>query len=433
MNSEPTQQNGSKPDLSPREQHERIETLDILRGFAIFGILVVNMGIFAYPFLGYQIMGGSPWDDTVNSIAENLIRFFAEGKFYSIFSMLFGAGIVLQFTRAESRGVKFKPYYLRRMSVLLIIGLFHALLFWMGDILALYAFCGFALLLFLKRKPRTLIIWIVIFLLIPILLVAGLFGLMSLAETATDAAEDIEQQLEGQKAFATWLIDGAYAAYRDGTIGQIFIFRAIEYAIVLLSGIFWFPNVFAMMLIGVYAMKTGMLTRMLDDRMLTVRLFFICFVTGIVFNVLYAYSYAVMDPIRTNVWYVLMYVGIAIGAPSLAISYISGIVLLSHKAAWHKRLQSLAPVGKMALSNYLLHTIICTTLFYNYGFGLYGSVGPAAGFGIAILIFSMQIYLSPVWLRYFHYGPVEWLWRTLTYKKRQPFKRKAKDLSQTIA
>jgi len=423
MISTQSEQNKNTTQFLPRSAHERIEALDILRGVAILGILIVNMGVFAYPFLGYQIMGGTPWDDTTNKITEHLIRFFAEGKFYSLFSLLFGAGIMLQFQRAESRNVNFKPYYLRRIGILLIIGLLHALLFWMGDILTLYALCGFGLLLFINRKPKTILIWTVIFLMIPTIVVVAFYGLMQFVQSMPEFADDIDQQIEGQQAFASWLIEGAYAAYRDGTYGQIFAFRAIEFAIVLGSGIFWFPNVFAMMLIGIYAIKKDLINRMIVDKEFTLRIFKLFLIIGIPINGLFTVSYALMDPIRTNIWYVLTYFSFSFAGLTLSLAYISGIILLLRSERWQKRWKPLASVGRMALTNYLLQTVICTTLFYSYGFGLYGSVGPAVGLVITILIFSLQLNLSPVWLRYFHYGPVEWVWRSLTYKEVQPFRR----------
>lgn len=409
--------------LHPRSSTERIVALDILRGVAILGILLVNMGVFAYPFLGYQIMGGTPWDDTTNKITEHLIRFFAEGKFYSLFSLLFGVGIMLQFQRAESRNVNFKPFYLRRIGVLLIIGLLHALLFWMGDILTLYALCGVGLLLFINRKPKTILIWTVICLLLPTLFVGAIYGLMQLAQSVPEAAADMDQQIESQKAFATWLIEGAYNAYRDGTYGQIFTFRAIEFGIVMASGIFWFPNVFAMMLIGIYAVKKDLINKMIVDKEFTLRILKLFLIIGIPINGLYTVSFSLMDPIRMNVWYVLTYFSFSFAGLTLSLAYISGIILLLRSERWQKRWEAFSSVGRMALTNYLLQTVICTTLFYSYGFGLYGSVGPAAGLGITVLIFSLQLYISPVWLRYFHYGPVEWVWRSLTYKKLQQFRK----------
>jgi uncharacterized protein len=418
-----TMQNDTSSELHPRTSTERILTLDILRGVAIFGILLVNMGIFAYPFLGYQIMGGSPWDDTTSKITEHLIRFLAEGKFYSLFSLLFGIGIMLQYQRAESRNRRFTPYYLRRIGVLLIIGLLHALLLWMGDILTLYALCGFALLLFIHRKAKTILVWAVISLALPVLLVFGIFLLMQFAMSVPEAAAEIEQQVEGQRAFATWLIEGAYAAYRDGSFGEIFVFRAIEFGIVLASGIFWFPNVFAMMLIGFYMMKKDFLTRMLTDARFTRKLFLVFLLIGIPVNVLYAVSYALMDPIRTNIWYLVTYFTFGLSGMTLSLAYASGIILLLGPGRWQKFGNSLAAVGRMALTNYLMQSVICTTLFYSYGFGLYGSVGPAQGVGITILIFGLQLYISPRWLRHFHYGPIEWLWRSITYREIQPFKK----------
>ena len=163
------------PVLAPTQQVERIQIVDILRGFALFGILLVNMALFSRPFQSilFPADPSMPWYDRA---AEWLIHTLAEGKFYAMFSLLFGLGMVLLMERIQARGGRFVPLYVRRLLALLLIGLVHAFLIWPGDILILYALVGFPLILFRKARPRTLLIWAVILIAIPLLLTAASTG-----------------------------------------------------------------------------------------------------------------------------------------------------------------------------------------------------------------------------------------------------------------
>ncbi len=151
----PTAKPASVAALSPTALQERIALLDVLRGFAIFGILLFNMSFFSAPL--YLEMAGMEWGSGIGDRAtELLIRFFIQGKFYSLFAFLFGLGFAVQMLRAEAKGVRFGPLYRRRLLALLLIGLVHAYLIWMGDILTIYALLGFLLFFFRSRKPKTL-------------------------------------------------------------------------------------------------------------------------------------------------------------------------------------------------------------------------------------------------------------------------------------
>ncbi|MCS6962969.1 hypothetical protein [Thermoflexus sp.] len=183
---------GSKSSITPVQQAERIQIVDILRGFALFGILFVNMPAFSQPFqaLLFPMSPAALWYDHA---ARWLIHFLGEGKFYTLFSLLFGLGFTLQMERIESRGGRFVLFYLRRLLVLLGIGIVHAFLIWAGDILILYALLGLLLLLFRKAQPRTLLVWIILLIALPLLLNAAVTGLVAWGRTVPESAAQIEQ------------------------------------------------------------------------------------------------------------------------------------------------------------------------------------------------------------------------------------------------
>ena len=154
----------SQTSVGPVRPSQRFDIIDILRGCAIFGILLVNMEYFSNSFYA-MVIGEVEINSTLDQLARWIIAFFGEGKFYSTFSFLFGLGMALQLARAEEKGQRFVPFYLRRMFVLLLIGLVHAYMFWVGDILIMYSVLGTILLIFFRnRKPKTLLIWTIIFL-----------------------------------------------------------------------------------------------------------------------------------------------------------------------------------------------------------------------------------------------------------------------------
>src|SRR5688500_1977833 len=145
--------------LEPVEASARNETLDVLRGFALFGILLVNMALFSWPATYAVLTTEESWTTRADKIADWVVRFVAEGKFYPLFSFLFGWGMTVQMERAKSREGSFVRFFSRRLLVLLGIGLVHAFLIWEGDILMAYAVFGFLLLAFRNRRPRTLLLW----------------------------------------------------------------------------------------------------------------------------------------------------------------------------------------------------------------------------------------------------------------------------------
>ncbi len=417
--------NISTPLVTPVQQSERIQIVDVLRGFALFGILFVNMTIFSHPIQAIVLPADPslPWYDRA---ALWLIHALGEGKFYALFSMLFGLGLTLLMGRVEGRGGRFVPLYLRRLLVLLGIGLIHAFLIWMGDILVLYALLGFLLILFRKAKPRTLLIWVFVLLAIPILFNLAVTGLVVWGSSIPEAAPQIEQSFAQAEAAYQTDLARAYQGYASRNYLEVTAQRAYDYQTMGLSS-FWFLgfSVFAMFLLGIYFGKTGLFQNLESNQPFFRRMAVIGLTLGLAGNLLYATLVMPISRIYQTWTLWLANTAQMIGAPLLMLGYVSVFCLLALHPAWGKRIGLLAPVGQMALTNYLLQSIVCTLIFYGYGLGLFGQVGHAAGIGLTFVIYLLQIPFSHWWMKRFQYGPAEWLWRSLTYLKRQPLRKPA--------
>jgi uncharacterized protein len=415
-----------RPVPVPVQQAERIQLVDILRGFALFGILLVNMVIFTRPIqsIVLPIEPATPWFDYA---AEWLIHFLGEGKFYSLFSFLFGLGLTLQMTRIEGRGGRFVPLYARRLLILLGIGLVHAFLIWVGDILIIYALLGFVLLLFRKAKPRTLLIWIVILLLIPLLFNAAMTGLIALGRSVPEGAEQIDQTFVQVEAGYRTDVQRAYETYANGSFSEITAQRVYDYLNFSLTGTLFALgfNVLAMFLLGLYFGRPQIFQNLEANRPLFRKLLVWGLIVGLIGNAIYATLIMSVSRFEPSWALLLATISQGIGAPMLCLAYISAFALLTGIPLWHQRLKVLAPVGQMALTNYLFQSILCTLIFYGYGLGLFGKVGTALGIALTIVIYLLQIPVSHWWMKRFRYGPAEWLWRSLTYWQLQPMRRAA--------
>lgn len=410
--------------LGPTREGERIEILDVLRGFALFGILLVNLLVFNQVMMAAAVMS-LPDENMIDRIATWLIRWLAEGKFYSLFSLLFGLGFMLQMMRAEAKGRRFVPVYLRRSLILLVIGLLHAVFFWVGDILVVYAVLGVLLLLFRKMRPRALLIWAVVLLsLTTLLLIAGTL-LMDMGRQDPTIAAEIDAAFAQQRAAILDEAERAAAIYATGNFMEITAQRAPEFAEMWVTSIFIFPNVFAMFLIGAYFAKRGIFADLEGHRGLLRRLCLWGLGLGLPLNAVYATLFMSQGLSRMEPsWPLVAAIGCqSAGAPLLAVGYASGLALLWMQPTWQPRLHLLAPPGRMALTNYLLQSLIATFIFYGYGLGLFGQVGAATCIVLTIAIYTFNVALSHWWMRRFRFGPVEWLWRTLTYGQAQPMRR----------
>ena len=322
------------PVLAPTQQVERIQIVDILRGFALFGILLVNMALFSRPFQSilFPADPSMPWYDRA---AEWLIHTLAEGKFYAMFSLLFGLGMVLLMERIQARGGRFVPLYVRRLLALLLIGLVHAFLIWPGDILILYALVGFPLILFRKARPRTLLIWAVILIAIPLLLTAASTGMVALGRAVPEGAAQIDQAFAQTEARYLQDIARANRVYPDGNFLEITAQRVYDYGSMGLTSFFVLGfNVLAMFLIGAYFGKRRIFNDLAAHRPLFRKLLVVGLIVGLAGNALYATLIMPAARFEPTGSLALATVAQGIGAPLLSLAYISAICLLALRPAW---------------------------------------------------------------------------------------------------
>lgn len=402
----------------PVDERERIRALDALRGGALLGILMVNMAAFKGLSTLEQFPRPESLRATTDQIAYFVIQAFFTGKFYPIFALLFGLGFALQIQRLEARGIAPTTIMLRRLIVLLIIGALHGLFIWTGDVLFGYALCGLILLAVRGLSPNALLT-----------AVLALWGLqfvccLSCAGVAVWAAQLGEFQQEGSSDLFAAYVEQARQAYAQPNYWQAQRFRFTEWALMQVNMLLMMPNILMMFLLGLYFGKVGLFGQLKEHRRLLLWLTFGALPLGLAIN---AYGgYGMLEAARTgDEWRSLgwMLVLLPLGAV-LSLGYV-GLFGLSWSAlpGLQRVLVPVAHAGQMALTNYLMQSVVCTLLFYGYGLGLYGRVGIAQGMGLTVLIWLLQVGFSVLWLSRFQYGPMEWLWRSLTYGQRLPLRR----------
>lgn len=402
----------------PVSPGERIQVVDMLRGFALFGILLVNMALFKVA-VSFEHLSATSIANLPDQLAALAIKLLADGKFFTLFSFLFGLGFSIQMIRAQQRGAHFVPRYIRRLLVLFLIGLAHVTLIWFGDILVTYALLGLVLLLFRNSSHRTLLIWAAA-LLTSVTLLAATATIFVETERADPAGgpaiERAETQLLASDAADAERRTEVYAtgSYPDTLVERVNNPDGLAFVM----GVQGVP-VLAMFLLGLYAGKRGILADVPAHLTLLRRVRFWGLALGLPLNALVVLAQAKLGLFSTLA---VQFMGYSLAAPVLSMGFAATFVLLVQDKEWHRRLAPLGAAGRMALTNYLLQSLICTTLFYGYGYGLYGKVGAAMGLLLTVFIFALQIAWSEWWLNRFRFGPMEWLWRTLTYGRLQPMR-----------
>lgn len=394
----------------PIQPHERIEELDIIRGFALLGILVVNMSFFSYPLMYLEILGRKIWTTSWDRVVIEFIDLLIEGKFYSMFSFLFGLGFIIFIERASKRVKNPNLLFYRRLFILLIIGLIHAFFLWYGDILVTYALLGFLLPLFFNRKPKTILIWVLILFMLAVLPVILSVMAINFGETeySTEYMQVFMKQMELQ-------VERSFYAYGQGTFSELMAQRVYDTLFTYNYLIFTLPLVFPMFLLGVWAGKMRIFHNIKENLHLIKRIWKWSLIIGSSMSLIKYISGLMAVPNQGSIFDITLMIGKVFGDPGLSIFYISSLVLICQNHIWKKRLAVLANAGRMALSNYLFQSLVCTSIFYSYGLGLYGKVGPGIGLILTIPIFVIQIYLSKWWLSKYKYGPMERIWRSFTY------------------
>jgi uncharacterized protein len=401
--------------MQPVSPAERIEVLDALRGAALFGIIAANMRGFNGPLAAYfdhTLM----WTDTTSRVAQAFVDLFIQGKFITLFSFMFGIGFAIQMERADRRGVSSRVFYVRRLAVLLLFGILHFVLVWWGDILAPYALLGFVLLLFRNRSQKALWRWSAGLYAYPVLLSGVMLVLHSAGVQIPAPPPTTPEELQR--------IIGVYAG---GSYADIVAQNVRELPFMAFGLVFFYPRVLGLFLFGLWVWREG-LVRDLPVRMDLLRR---CqkhgLWVGLTFNALAVAVNEIYhpNPIAPSVWGLLVGFSLSIGIPAGSLFYASTLALLWQRVEWRARLRPFAAVGRMALSNYLLQSLVCTTLYYSWGGGFYGRVGPLLGLVPTVAIYSAQVASSVWWLRRFSSGPMEWLWRRLTYGRLTPVARAA--------
>ena len=404
----------------PVDEAQRITSIDVLRGVALLGILLMNIQSFA--MIGAAYMNPNSYGDLTgaNAWVWYLTHLLGDQKFMTVFSMLFGAGIVLMTSRAEQRSGRSAGVHYRRMGWLILLGFLHAHLLWYGDILYSYGMCGLVVYLFRNLPPRWLIVLGIVVMSVACLINFGLYGLYTIipeegrggweqgmAEGWTPAAETIQEELDAYRG--GWLSQAPHRSIMAAVFQTIFfgIWAAWRAGGLMLIGMAMFKlDVFAAtrstrfyLGMAVLGISTGLLLTLLEMRLVHVN-------GWPMMESMYLYS-------ALHYW----------GSFLQSLGYV-GLVMLACKFGVVIGLQrALAAVGQMALTNYLMQTLICTTIFYGHGLGYFGSIERVGQIAIVAGVWIVQLILSPIWLRYFRFGPMEWLWRTLTYWRLQPMRR----------
>ena len=392
-----------KLEMMPVQPKERITMVDVLRGVSMFGVLMMNMHVYAGDFANYNTLG------TIDRAAWLFTRFFAQAKFYTLLSFLFGWGMSIQMRRAEERGAGFLGVYVRRLLALLLIGLVHAILVWSGDILVTYALLGFFLILFRKRSDAVILIAVVICLLIPVII--------STPGPVEPFMDSYNEWLDTLRAPV--MADRQAGIYENGTYGEFVAHRLLELRSGLSAFVYWATHVLGMFLIGLYVGRRRIFTNASDNLTLFRKTMWIGFIIGLPLNYLWVATTAgIIDvPLQYNALAVRG--ARTIAGSSLSLAYASTLVLLLQKRDWQNLFSPLASIGRTALSTYLLQSVVFTLVFYSYGLGFFGETGPAVGLILTLVFFRIQISLSRWWLDRYKYGPMEWVWRSMTYGKPQ--------------
>ncbi len=430
--------------LAPVTASERIASIDVLRGVAVLGILVINIDFFALPsavFFNPTVAGGFSGVNLLTWKANSIL--FLD-KMMAIFSMLFGAGLILMYNRAESAGRSLGGIYYRRILWLLLLGLAHGYFLWFGDILHAYAVCGLFLYLLRRRSAKLLITLGLLLLMVGVLVQVNsgrFFGILkseaTTAEAALAAGETLTPRQQGmsqawKEIRATFDPSAEEVAqevetYQSGFL-EIHAYRAAKSLMMqtqaLLFMVFW--HAIGLMLLGMGLMKLGVFS---GKR--SIRFYVVCIIVGYGVG-LPVCGYGAGSLIEHNFDFVYRFkIGNHfnnIGSILVALAHVGTVMAVCKGGLFTSLTRRLAAVGRMALTNYLMQTLICTTIFYGYGMGLFGRVERFSLMGFVLGIWILQLLVSPLWLKHYRFGPAEWLWRSLTYWRRQPMRLAQADL-----
>ncbi len=411
----PSPPNAPAPDGAgaPVAGAERLVVLDVLRGVALFGILVVNMG--AFRGAAHPVVDEARFPGTTARLAEGVVTWLAQGKFFPLFSFLFGYGLIVQRARAGAGG-RWGPRIARRLIGLGVLGVLHGVLAFSGDILLTYALAGAVLVALALADDRTVRITAVVLVATSAVVTAATAAGLNALAWADGGAEGIAG-------------DAAVTAgrYRSGSFLTVTGQRAVELAIATVAQfpLGAFTTVLGVMAAGLLAGRAGLFSRPGRYRRPLERARAWGLAVGLVGGLVFAVVTGLLggrEPTASIT--TAVFAATAVGtltAPFLTAGLVASVALVRHRGRG-RLLRALAPAGRMALTNYLAQSAVCSLLFSGYGLGWYGRVGPLAGLALATAVFAAQGLASHLWLRTFAVGPVEWLLRWFTYGRRPSFR-----------
>ena len=360
---------------TPVPSSDRIDAIDVLRGIALFGVMAINLVMEFRVSIFEQFLGPKTLASPIDRAVETILTEAIELKAFALFSLLFGAGLAIQFDRLASSGRR-TVLLLRRLAVLLMFGIIHACLIWNGDILTEYALAGF-IVLPLLFGPRWLL---------------ALAALVFLALYLAMQAFPPEGLFPGRAVIWRDVMD-ANRIYATGGFLDVLAFRLRELALIAPLHAFILARTIGLFLVGALAWRSGILQ---NTRGL--------FVIALPAIALSAGFFGGTEPLGTIV---------------LALGYGAGILGIASLKRGKQLLGWAAPLGRMAFTNYVAQSVIFGWIFYGYGLGLFGRLGITAALAIGIAVYIAQVLFSAWWLRRYRYGPLEWLWRSLMYGERQ--------------
>ncbi len=413
--------------LTPINASDRVPVIDALRGFAVLGILFMNVKASSFPYL-FEALSVLRFDWILDKITYWGLDFLLSGKFFTMFTFLFGVGMAVQMSRAIAKDneKKFPMVYVRRLLLLLIIGLIHEAFVLEGMVLLWYPVIGFLLLLFRKFKPGPMLT-MVFFL---ILLTPGVTTLwLALSRPAPPPEQQVRQTTQKQETTKTdeqkaW--EGCSAVikiYKEGGYTDIVKERLAvvpaTFMNILIVG--WY--ILGVFMLGTWTWRKGIFHDIKKHHKFLKTILFYSLIIGVVFTTTIQLVPFWGSIKSSPLWiYFIIVVVRWTGLAALTVFYISGFLLLYPKAFFKRLVKPIEAVGRAALSNYIFQNIIIAFIFYSYGLKLIGDTLPLVNMLICFPIFAIQIPLSVWWMKRYRFGPVEWLWRSLTYGKRQPMR-----------
>lgn len=408
----------SQPLLQPVSSGERVQYIDVLRGFALYGVLVANIIWMAHDVVLTPGAARQLPTHSVDRLVKYLVVFFVDGKFITLFSFLFAVGFTIQIQRAVQRGVSGFSMYARRAGVLMTIGVVHLVFVWFGDILFAYGLLAFLLLSLRNWRPGK-----------PMLVAACLLILftratfLSVQNAATHGRPPHTVAAHPTEETQRQTLAAFQAGYSSVIRQNVSIYWKDLFGagiIVALLG-----EVFGRFLIGLYVGRRGYIYEIENWLPVLRRALPWLLIVGVLGNGVSAASEWVRGALGlqgNSLWVTALRPVIEAGVVCLSAFYAACIALLLHSARWAPVLGRLAPVGRMALTNYLTHSLVFLFVLTGAGLGLIGHIGASVCLLITLVLFGLQILFSSWWLRRYRFGPAEWMWRSLTYGQMQPMR-----------